>query len=159
MRDIVTLPVLNLPLVSEKRPKPYVKVKKFRVWLNSLPTADVHKTSQLILQQLRILNQSRYPYSERSQLLDELRETIRQSLLTLKQTLHRAQFPLTSENKVTAKLIQDLLSEMSHGYKLITNDLMEKNSRKDNDKLLLRESIYLSIQYCRKLPYIFISSI
>ena len=143
----MTLPVLNLPLVSEKRPKPYIKPKKFREWLKTLPTADVHKTSQLVLQQLKVLNQSRYPYSERSQLLDELRATIRQLLLTLKQPLHRAQFPLSNENQSIAKLTQDLLVEMSHGYKLISKELMEKNSRKENDKLLLRESIYLSIQY------------
>jgi len=143
----VTLPVLNLPLLNSKRPKPYLKQKKFRLWLKTLPVANVKRTSQIILQQLKTLNQSRYPYSERSQLLDELRSTIRQLLLSLKQPLHRAQFPLSQENAVTAELIQSLLTEMAHGYKLITSDLMEKKSRKENDQLLLRESIYLSVQY------------
>jgi len=143
----VTLPVLNLPLLNSKRPKPYLKQKKFRLWLKTLPVANVKRTSQIILQQLKTLNQSRYPYSERSQLLDELRPTIRQLLLSLKQPLHRAQFPLSQENTVTADLIQSLLAEMAQGYKLITSELMEKKSRKENDKLLLRESIYLSVQY------------
>ena len=143
----MTLPVLNLPLLSSKRPKPYIKPKKFRQWLNGLPVGNVQKSSQIVLQQLKILNQSRYPYSERSQLLDELRPTIRQLLLTLKQTLHQAKHPLSDENNLIAQLIQDLLSEIAHGYKLIASDLMEKNSRKENDNLLLRESIYLSIQY------------
>ncbi|MCK4864805.1 MAG: hypothetical protein KAT06_05215 [Gammaproteobacteria bacterium] len=143
----MTLPVLNLPLLSSKRPKPYIKPKKFRLWLNGLPVGNVQKSSQIVLQQLKILNQSRYPYSERSQLLDALRPTIRQLLLSLKQPLHRANLPLSDENNLVAQLIQDLLSEIAHGYKLITSDLMEKNSRKENDQLLLRESIYLSIQY------------
>lgn len=143
----MTLPVLNLALLNTKRPKPYIKLKSFRLWINGLPIGNVQKSSKIVLQQLRILNQSRYPYSERSELLDALRTTARQLLLSLKQPLHLAQLPLSAENIVTARLIQDLLSEMAHGYKLITNDLMEKNSLKENDQLLLRESIYLSIQY------------
>ncbi len=143
----MTLPVLNLPLLNSKRPKPYIKPKKFRQWLNGLPVGNVQKSSQIVLQQLKILNQSRYPYSERCQLLDALRPTIRQLLLSIKQSLHRAELPLSNENNLMAQLVQDLLSEIAHGYKLITSDLMEKNSRKENDELLLRESIYLSIQY------------
>jgi hypothetical protein len=143
----VTLPVLNLPLINAKRPKPYVKLKQFRLWLKGLPAGDVKKTSHIVLQQLKILNQSRYPYSERGQLLDALRPTVRQLLLTLKQSLHRAQLPLSAEANLTAQLIQNILHEMAHGYKLITSDLMAKKSAKENDQLLLRESIYISIQY------------
>ena len=143
----MTLPVLNLPLLKAKRPKPYLKPKTFRQWLTGLPIGNPQKSSQIVLQQLRTLNQSRYPYSERSQLLDALRPLVRQLLLSLKQPINRAQLPLSKENKLTAQLIQNLLAEMAHGYKLIANDLMEKNSRKENDQLLLRESIYLSIQY------------
>ena len=142
----MTLPVLNLPLLNANRPKPYLKPKKFRQWLMGLPAGNPHKSSQIILQQLRVINQSRYPYSERSQLLDALRPTTRQLLLSLKQSLQQAQIPLSADNKLTEQLIQDLLSELAHGYKLISHDLMEKKSNKDNDKLLLRESIYLAIQ-------------
>lgn len=143
----MTLPVLNLPLLSNKRPKPYLKAKKFRQWIMSLPSGNPQKSSQIVLQQLKELNQSRYPYSERSQFLDALRPIVRQLLLSIKQPLRRAQFPLTQENEITAQLIQDLLAEMTHGYKLIVNDLIGKNSNKEHEQLLLRESIYLSIQY------------
>lgn len=147
MENSVTLPVLNLPLLNSKRPKPYVKPKNFHIWLKGLPAGNVKKSSQIVLQQLKILNQSRYPYPERSQLLDALRPVTRQLMLSLKQPLHRAQLPLSTENTVLTQLIQNLLSEMAYGYKLIANDLMEKNSHKENDKLLLRESIYICIQY------------
>ena len=143
----MTLPVLNLPLLRATKPKPYIKPKKFRQWLLTIPSGDPNKSTSIVLQQLKILNQSRYPYSERSQLLDELRPTIRQLLLSLKQTLRQAELPLSPENKATAELIQNLLGEIAKGYKLITNDLMAKKSSKENDLLLLRESIYLSIQY------------
>lgn len=143
----MTLPVLNLPLLNSKRPKPYIKPKSFRHWLMGLPAGNAKKSSQLVLQQLKIINQSRYPFSERSQLLDALRPTIRQLCLSLKQPLKRAQLPLSQENILTAHLIQNLLCEMAHGYKLIANELMEKTTLKENDQLLLRESIYLSIQY------------
>ena len=143
----MTLPVLNLPLLNPKRPKPYIKPKQFNSWLKGLPSGNVKKSSQIVLQQLRILNQSRYPYAERSQLLDALRPTVRQLLLSLKTPLIRASLPLSQDKQLIAKLIQDLLMEMAHGYKLITSDLMSKKSSKENDKLLLRESIYLSIQY------------
>ncbi len=143
----MTLPVLNLPLLSNKRPRPYIKLKKFREWLKTLPVGDVQKSSQIVLQQLKVLNQSRYPCSERSQLLDALRPNLRQLIISLKQPLQRAQLPLSLENSLTAELIQNLLAEMAQGYKLIASELMEKSQRKDNDQLLLRESIYLSIQY------------
>jgi hypothetical protein len=147
MENSVTLPVLNLPLLDSKRPKPYIKLNSFRQWLEGLPAGNVQKSSQIVFQQLKILNQSRYPYAERSQLLDALRPTVRQLLLSLKQPLRRAEFPLSTENNSTIQLVQNLLREMAHGYKLITNDLMSKNSQKENDQLLLRESIYFSIQY------------
>ena len=143
----MTLPVLNLPLLASSRPKPYLKLKNFRLWLMALPVGNNIKTSQLILQQLKILNQSRYPYSERGQLLDALRPAVRQLLISLKQSLKIATLPLSAENQNKAHLVQDLLCEMAHGYKLIATELMEKNSQKENDKLLLREAIYLSIQY------------
>lgn len=143
----MTLPVLNLPLLGTKRPKPYIKPKKFRLWLNGLPAGNIQKSSQIVLQQLKIINQSRYPYSERVQLLDALRETIRQLMLSLKQPLRLAQIPLSNENSLTVQLVQNLLREMAHGYKLITSDLMAKKTRKEHEQLLLRESIYLSIQY------------
>ena len=143
----MTLPVLNLPLLNTSRPKPYIKPKKFRQWLLTLPAGNPHKSASIVLKQLKTLNQSRYPYSERSQLLDALRPTIRQLLLSLKQTLRQAELPLSAENKITEQLIQNLLGEIAKGYKLITNDLMAKTSSKENDQLLLRESIYLSIQY------------
>lgn len=143
----MTLPVLNLPLLGAKKPKPYLKLKSFRLWLMALPVGNTLKTSQLVLQQLKVLNQSRYPYSERGLLLDSLRPTIRQLLISLKQSLKVASLPLSQEHRNKANIIQSLLCEMAHGYKLIANELMEKKSHKENDKLLLREAIYLSIQY------------
>lgn len=143
----MTLPVLNLPIQSSKRPKPYLKVKMLREWQLSLPGANAIKSAQLTLQQLRTLNQSRYPYAERVQLLDTLRPTVRQLLVSLKQNLRRAGFPLSTEHRQQENLIQDLLNEMAQGYKVVASELMNKNSRKENDQLLLRETIYLSIQY------------
>ena len=143
----MTLPILNIPLLDIKRPKPYIKAKKFRQWIDSLPMANPHKSSEIVLQQLKVLNQSRYPYFERNQLLDTLRPTIRQLILLLKQPLRQAQLPFSAENNLTAQLIQNLLGEIAKGYKRIATDLMEKNSSKENEQLLLRESIYMSVQY------------
>jgi len=143
----VTLPFLNLTLLNSKRPKPYLKPKKLHLWLTGLPTGDSHKASNLVLQQLKTLNQSRYTYSERGQLLDVIRPTVQQLLLSLKQRLRNAQLPLSQKNLQTSQSIQDLLCEMAHGYKHIANELMDNVSPKENDQLVLRESIYLCIQY------------
>lgn len=139
--------MLNLPLLSAKRPKPYIKPKQFRHWLLGLPVGNPTKSAQIVLRQLKVLNQSRYPYAERIQLLDAIRPSVRQFLISLKQPLRRAQLPLSEDNLAIEQLIQNLLTEIAHGYKLIANELMEKKSLKENDQLLLRESIYLSIQY------------
>ena len=68
-----------------RRPKPYLRVKTLKQWLIELPTANNQKAAQLFIDQVQIINQSRYPVYERIQLLDTLRPTARQLLLTLKQ--------------------------------------------------------------------------
>ncbi|MFK5914309.1 MAG: hypothetical protein QM484_08025 [Woeseiaceae bacterium] len=144
----MSIPVLNLPLLlNPKRPKPYIKPKHLKSWINTLPTANTLKSTRLVIEKLKTLNESKYPYSERVQLLDILRPTIRQLLVTLKQSLHRAEFPLSENNIETYQLIQKLLFKIALAYKLVSHTLMNKTSLKENDKLILRESIYLSIQY------------
>ena len=143
----MTLPFLNLTLLNTKRPKPYLKPKKLGEWLLNLPTGDTSKASNLVLQQLKSLNQSRYTYTERGQLLEVIRPTIQNLLSSLKQSLRHAQLPLSQKNLKTSLCIQEILCEMAHGYKHIANELMENSSLKENDQLILRESIYLCIQY------------
>ncbi len=143
----LTLPVLNLPLLQNRRPRPYIKLKKLHDWLDGLPSGDTRRASQIILQQLKVLNQSRYPHEERRALLDALRPSVRNLVISLKQPLLQAQLPLSLENSLTAELIQNLLSEMAAGYKLISHALMEKNNRKPHEQMQLQEAIYFSMQY------------
>ena len=83
------LPALNIPLQDHgHRPKPYLRIKHLRQWLQDLPTANTRKTIHLFIEQLSTINQSNYPVHERIQLLDELRPIARQLLITLKQQKH-----------------------------------------------------------------------
>ena len=147
------LPALNIPLLDQsRRPKPYLRVKQLRQWLQSLPTANTRKTIHLFIEQLNTLNQSNYPVHERIQLLDELRPIARQLLITLKQQLKRADIPLNQKNQDNYQNVQDILSQMATGYKIAVSMLAQAKSRKEHDDLVLREAIYLSIQYLsRKL--------
>ncbi len=144
----MTHPVPNITIQDHtRRPKPHLRVKSLRQWLIELPTANNHKATWLFIEQVRTLNQSRYPVHERIQLLDTMRPTARQLLLTLKLQTKNAIIPLSRRARDAFHLSQDLLAVMADGYKIVLNDLIELNSRKEHDELQLREAIYLVIQY------------
>ena len=144
----MALPVLKITIHDQsRRPKPYLRVKTLKQWLIDLPTANKHKTTQLFIDQVQTINQSRYPVHERIQLLDSLRPTARQLLLTLKQQTKKAIIPLSPRARDAYRLSQELLEVMAEGYKVVLLALIERNSDKEHDALQLREAIYLVIQY------------
>ena len=144
----MTLPVPNIKIQDHsRRAKPYLRVKTLRQWLIDLPTANNHKATRLLIEHVHTINQSRYPVHERIQLLDTMRPTARQLLLTLKLQTKKAIIPLSRRAREAYKLSQDMLAVMAEGYKIVLNDLIELNSHKEHDELLLREAIYLVIQY------------
>ena len=144
----MALPLPNITIQDHsRRPKPYLRVKTLKQWLIELPTASNHKATQLFIDQVRSINQCRYPVYERIQLLDTLRPTARQLLLTLKLQTKNAIIPLSRRARDAYRLSQELLEVMADGYKIVLHDLIGQNSHKEHDELQLREAIYLVIQY------------
>jgi hypothetical protein len=144
----MTLSAPNITIRDHsRRPKPYLRVKTLRQWLIELPTANNQKATQLFIDQVHAINQSRYPLHERIQLLDTLRPTARQLLLTLKQQTKKAIIPLSRRARDAYRLSQALLEVMANGYKIVLHDLNAQNSHKEHDELQLREAIYVAIQY------------
>ena len=130
-----------------RRPKPYLRVKTLKQWLIELPTGNNHKAAQIFIEQVQTINASRYPVHERIQLLDTLRPTARQLLLSLKQHTKKAIIPLGRRGQEAYNLSQQLLEVMATGYKIVFSDLIALNSHKEHDELQLREALYIVIQY------------
>lgn len=144
----MTTLALNIPTPeSARRPKPHLSVKSLKQWLVSLPTANTQKATQQFIFQLEIINQSRYPLHDRIQLMDTLRPTARQLLLSLKRFTNKAEIPLGHQEKEAYSLIQLLLAALATGYKIVISELIQRNSRKEHDDLQLREAIYVAMQY------------
>jgi hypothetical protein len=144
----MALPAPNITIQDHsRRPKPYLRVKTLKQWLIELPTANNHKATQIFIDQVDTINQSRYPVHERIQLLDTLRPTARQLLLTLKQYTKKAIIPLGRRGLEAYNLSQQLLDVMASGYKIVLSDLIALNSHKEHNQLQLREAIYIVIQY------------
>lgn len=144
----MAVPVLNIPTQElNKRPKPYLKVKHLQRWVSELPTANISRSTQQVLDQLKTINRSRYPAHERIRLLDTLRPTTRELLIQLKQPIKNSKLPLDRKQKLAAQTIQKILEEMAAGYKSVVSQLIKHDSRKESDEMLLREAIYNSIQY------------
>ena len=91
----MALPAPNITIQDHsRRPKPYLRVKTLKQWLIELPTGNNLKAAQIFIEQVKTINESRYPVHERIQLLDTLRPTARQLLLSLKQHTKKAIIPL-----------------------------------------------------------------
>ncbi len=142
------LPALRVPPHEQApRPKPHVRVRDLRQWLLELPRADLPRAVESLNGRIEAINNARYPLHERIQLMDTLRPPARQFLLALKQQLKKAPIPLNHRDRDAYHLAQRLLSEMAVGYKIITRELILRDSRKEHDELQLREAIYVSMQY------------
>ena len=144
----MAVPVLNIPAQElKKKPKPYLKVKTLQRWLDDLPTANISRSTEQILQQLKTINRSRYPALERIHLLDTLKPAARELLIQLKQQIKNPQLPLGDKQKEAAETIQIILDEMASGYKCVVSQFIMQDSKKESDSMLLQEAIYNSIQY------------
>ena len=147
-RKKMALPVPDISIQEHScRPKPHLRVKTLKQWLIELPTANNHKATQIFIEQVDTINQSRYAVHDRVQLLDTLRPTARQLLLSLKQDTKKAIIPLGRRGLDAYQLSQQLLEVMAAGYKIVLGDLIALNSRKEHNDLQLREAVYVVIQY------------
>ena len=139
---------LNLPPKEElSRPNPYLRVKTLKLWLLNIPKANPLKASASFIQQLETINSNRYPVYERILLMDTLRPTARQLIVSLKKMTKTASLPLSAKAGEAYRLLQNLNSSMAIGYKLIFVELSLITNRKEHDQLELRGAIYLVMQY------------
>jgi len=143
----VSPPILNLPIQATRRPQPYMRVKRLKRWINDLPTADCQRTAFQFIDQLQTLNSSDYPAQERASLMDNLRPLAQQLINTLSQQVRKSDIPLSPRALERNQLLQDILSEMATGYKLVVNALAMTRPHREHDDMLLREAVYFSSQY------------
>ncbi len=143
----VTPPILNLPIQTGRRPQPYMRTRTLKRWINDLPTADCQRTAFQFIEQLEKLNNGDYPPQERACLMDTLRPLAQQLINTLSQQIRKSYIPLSPRALERNQLLQDILSAMALGYKLVVNALAMTSPHREHDDMLLREALYFSSQY------------
>ena len=147
MQYSAPLPILNLPMQASHRPQPYIRIKRLKRWMNDLPTADCQRTAIQFITQLEVLNTSNYPAQDRVCLMDNLRPLAQQLINTLSQQVRKSDIPLSTRALERNQLLQNILSEMATGYKLVVNALALTQPHREHDDMLLREALYFSSQY------------
>ncbi len=143
----VSLPILNLPMQANRRPRPYLRIRHLKRWLNDLPTADCQRTAVQFIRQLETLNDSNYPAQERASLMDNLRPLAQQLINTLSQHIRKSEIPLSQRGLERNRYLQEILAGMATGYKLVVNTLAMSQPHREHDDMLLREGIYFASQY------------
>ena len=142
------LPRLNIPSQDlGQRPKPYLRPKQLQQWAAELPVGNTTVAAHQMLEQLKTLNQSRYPVRERLQLHNVLRPVLFELLHAMRQPLRQTSIPLDYKNQYNASLLQQLLEGMATGYKLIVSELALVSKLKEFDEFLLQEATYFAITY------------
>jgi len=140
----ISLPV---PLIALERARPPLRVRQLGQWAQELPIGNTTLASHQMLDKLKILNRTSYGCKDRLQLLSCLRPVFAELLQAIRQPLRVAGIPLDRKLQYSAELVQQLLSEMAGGYKLVAMELAMENSRREQNRMLLAEAVYFAVVY------------
>lgn len=142
------LPALVLPVQKNiSRTGAPLRSRTLTRWAAELPLGNTSVAAHLVLSKLRELNQARYSMRDRLELHNVLRPLLADLAHALREPLQQSCLPLPPTQQYNASLLQELLEEMSCGYKLVVNQLAMTPRLREYDQFLLQESMYLAIVY------------
>jgi len=135
--------------IPARNPNPTItinpSVSQMQGVLDSLPLANARESCRQILLQLKPLNRAPLEINVRSQimalilpLLDDLINSVRSAYLN-------ASLPLVEKQQQVALMIQELLTEVGYGYKIVVKDLMDDKTNGGVNPAILAQSIYYAM--------------
>lgn len=107
-------------IVLETRPR---QVKE---WLEALPLANGFEAARKLADALAASRQVRLSEDARLRFLGQYRHTIHALLPVLRQEYAGRPLPLGDKPKQAAQLARDMLTELTHGYKLVLMELAQR---------------------------------
>jgi hypothetical protein len=131
----------SLGLAIPERTKPTkdafdVRPRKVEAWIAALPMANVGETARLVYTALRESNRIAFPASERTAVLENMREPLHAVTDQLRKHFATAAFPLPEKNEKVAALTRELYRQLAIGYKIAIEDMAGKSFLFTDNKAL-----------------------
>lgn len=131
----------SLGLAIPERTKPTkdafdVRPKKVEAWIAALPMANVGETARLVYTALRESNRLAFPASERTAVLEGMREPVHAVTAQLRKHFTTAAFPLPERSEKVAALTRELYRQLAIGYKIAIEDMAGKSFLFTDNKAL-----------------------
>jgi hypothetical protein len=100
--------------------------KQVKEWLDALPMANSFEAARKLADALIATRGVKLGEDARLKLLDQYRHTVRVLLPSLEQEYAGKPLPLGEKPKQAANLARELLTELSHGYKMVVLELSQR---------------------------------
>lgn len=125
--------------------------RQVKSWIASLPIANVHETSNRVLDVLAEFNRTPIPVSERHAIMSQIQPIIEHVVKTIKKEYNNASFPLTEKLRLQVQRVTELLTETAYGYKIIVADLTHQECNEEVEDVMLMDAIHYSIHYLSRI--------
>lgn len=119
---------LDVPKQSKPDKKAFsIRARKLAAWIDALPRANLGETAKQIYTVLHETNQLTYPYQDRIQFLETLREPVEYVTHSMKKHFIGISLPLPEKSQKIAAITKEIFSGMATGYKIALEDMIDKN--------------------------------
>jgi len=142
----VNLPTLEPEKYSSLDPGP----KVLKSWLDELPLGDMEAAGSQVLSALQAYNRVELNPPERLHTLNIFGRVVQELTAGLTSKYRDSTFPLSERNRERFHLVDNLLKEMSYGFKWLSHDLYAKWDQAVVPKRDLFDSIRIAIVYLSK---------
>jgi hypothetical protein len=118
----LSIPTLRGATTADVETRP----KQVKEWLDALPMANSFEAARKLTDAIIVSRGAKLGEEARLKLLDQYRETVHVLLPSLEQDYAGKPLPLADRAKQAATLARGLLTELSHGYKLVVLELSQR---------------------------------
>lgn len=116
-------------------------------WCATLPMADTGVSAKKLFMMQEEISQTEMSAKERFAVMELLRSPNKSICTSLKRHYIEQRAPLTENKLIIANLRQTLLTAMADNYKLILEELHQKDSLSDDDRTLMATAIVRILYY------------
>lgn len=143
---------LNIP---QRNTNPAVNLTpsldQIKSMLNGLPLANPERCCTLVLQELFRLNRAPFAVKARIEIMAKLLPILDDMINTVRDSYINEPQPLTNRRQQSAQLINQLLTEMGYGYKIIVHDLLADTRASASSAQFLPQAIYYACSFLARL--------
>lgn len=110
--------------------------KQVKEWLDALPMSNSFESARKLIDAIAASRGAKLGEEARLKLLDQYRQTVRVLLPSLEQEFAGKPLPLTDKANQASVLSREMLTDLSHGYKMVVLELSQRKLGFGAGKLL-----------------------